>query len=277
MKRLIINADDFGYSKEITFGIKEAFEHGLVTSTSLIVNKDHSEQALDLAREIKDVSVGIHFNLDDGKPLCPPKQVPTLVNEQGQFHIGKTFRARLFCGKTSLKEIYCELEAQLAKFLSAGIQPSHIDFHHHLHLYYPVLEVALQVANDFSIKKMRTVKLYRMYAGNGSFCNFSRWRKAAADFYRNSLHKKITRMLYTPDFLLEPKISGENGSSQGGWTKAIQSIKDDLVFELCCHPKCNNDGPQKVRKETDLEVLKGRNYRSLIEKKNVNLISYSEL
>jgi predicted glycoside hydrolase/deacetylase ChbG (UPF0249 family) len=277
MKKLIINADDFGYSEKISLGIKEAFEYGLVTSTSLIVNKDYSGQALDLVRDIQDVSVGIHFNLDDGKPLCTPQEVSTLVNEQGQFHDGKTFRTKLFSGKISLREIHGELEAQLIKFLSFGIQPSHIDFHHHLHLYYPVLEVALQIAKDFRVKKMRTVRLYRIYDGNDSFFNFNRWRKTAVDLYRNSLHKKITRLLYAPDFLLEPKIVGENGSSQEGWTKAIESLKDDLVFELCCHPKYNNDNPQKLRVETDLEILKEKKYRSLIKREKVNLISYWEL
>jgi predicted glycoside hydrolase/deacetylase ChbG (UPF0249 family) len=277
MKKLIINADDFGYSEEITLGIKEALDYGLVTSTSLIVNKDYSEQALDLAKEIKKVSVGIHFNLDDGKPLCPPEQVSTLVNQQGQFHDGKTFRKKLFSGKISLREIQCELEAQLTKLLSFGIVPSHIDFHHHLHLYYPVLEVALQVAKDFRIEKMRTVRLYRIYGGNGFFFNFNRWRKTAVDLYRNSLHRKITRSLYTPDFLLEPKILGKNGSSHEGWTKAIESLKDDLAFELCCHPKHDNGNSEKTKREKDLEILKGKNCRSLIEKENINVISYSEL
>jgi len=277
MKRLIINADDFGYSQEITLAIKKASEHGLLTSTSLIVNKDYSGPALDLAREIKEVSVGIHFNLDDGKPLCPPEQVRTLVNEQGEFHAGKKFRARLFWRKITSREIYQELKAQLTRFLSLGIQPSHMDFHHHLHLYYPVLRVALQVAKEFNLRKMRTVRLLRIYGENGSSFNFHRWRKTAADIYRNSLHGKINQVLDTPDFLLEPKIVGENGSSPEGWMEAIKFLRDELVFELCCHPKYNDENSQKAGRETDLEILKGKSYRSLIEKENVKLISYGEL
>ena len=276
MKRLIINADDFGYSKQITLGIKEASAHGLVTSTSLIVNKDYSTQALDLAKGIKDVSVGIHFNLDDGRPLCPPEQVRTLVNEQGQFHDGKNFRARLFSGKISLREIYCELEAQLTKFLSFGIGPSHIDFHHHLHLYYPVLEVALQLAKDFGIEKMRTVRLYRIYAGNGSFLNSKRWRRTAANLYRSSLHNKIKRRVNTPDFLLEPKIVGQNGPSPGGWIKAIESLRDGLVFELCCHPGYSHDSKATNRK-TDLKILKSEHLKGLIEMQNIKPITYDKL
>ncbi len=276
MKRLIINADDFGYSEDITLRITEAIQSGPVTSTSLILNQDHSEEALDSARQIKDASVGIHFNLDDGRPLCSPQQVPTLVNEHGQFHDGITFRKRLLSGKISSKEIYWELEAQLTKFLSFGIRPSHIDFHHHLHLYYPVLEVALQMANDFTIKKMRTVKLYRLHAGNGSFLNPRRWRKTAVDLYRSSLHKKIKSRASTPDFLLEPKIFGDNGPSPRGWAQAIESLREDSVFELCCHPK-HNKNPQASKRETDLEILKEEDFATSVEKKNLNLISYWEL
>jgi predicted glycoside hydrolase/deacetylase ChbG (UPF0249 family) len=277
MKRLIINADDFGYSEGITLGIKEAFEIGLVTSTSLIVNKDHSEQALDLTREIKDVSVGIHFNLDDGTPLSPPEQVRTLVNEQEQFYDGKTFRFRLFLGKIRSEEIYLELEAQLIKFLSFGIQPSHIDFHHHLHLYYPILDVALQVAKDFSIKKMRTVRLYRIYGENGSFSNFNRWRKTAVDLYRNSLHGKIKKAVSSPDFLLEPKIVGEKGSSLRRWTKALQSLRNGDVFELCCHPGCSSIDFEMTDRETELKILKSEHLRGLIETQNIIPITYDEL
>jgi predicted glycoside hydrolase/deacetylase ChbG (UPF0249 family) len=277
MKRLIINADDFGYSKEITLGIKEATEHGLVTSTSLIVNKDYSEQALDSAIKIEDASVGIHFNLDDGKPLCPPEQVPTLVNEQGQFYDGKTFRSRLFLGKIRLIEIYRELETQLTKFLSFGTRPSHIDFHHHLHLYYPILKVALQVAKDFSIEKMRTVRLYRIYGGNGSSLNLSRWRKTAMDFYRYSLHHKIRRWVNTPDFILAPKIVGEKSPSLRGWTKALQSLRNEDVFELCCHPGYSSFDFEMIDREIELKILKSEHVRGLIETQNIIPITYDEL
>jgi predicted glycoside hydrolase/deacetylase ChbG (UPF0249 family) len=277
MKKLIINADDFGYSEKITLGIKEAFETVLVTSTSLIVNKDYSGQALDLAREIKDVSVGIHFNLDDGKPLCSPEQVPTLVNEQGEFHDGRTFRLRLFSGKISLREIYLELEAQLTRFLSFGTQPSHIDFHHHLHLYYPILDVALQVAKNFSIKKMRTVRLYRTYGGNGSSLNFSRWRKTAVNFYRYSLHHKIKKWVNAPDFLVEPKIVGEKSPSLTGWTKVLQSLRNEDVFELCCHPGYSSGDFEATNRETELKILKSEHLRGLIETQNIIPITYDEL
>jgi predicted glycoside hydrolase/deacetylase ChbG (UPF0249 family) len=276
MTRLIINADDFGYSEEITLGIAEAIQSGPVTSTSLMVNQDYSQQALQSARQIKDASVGIHFNLDDGRPLCTPQQVPTLVDEQGRFHDGKTFRKRVFSGKISLKEIYRELEAQLAEFLSFGIRPSHIDFHHHLHLCYPVLEVALQMANDFGIKRMRTVRLYRLYAGNGSFFDYSRWRKSAVDFYRSWLHNQIQSRASSPDFLLEPKIFGDNGSSPRGWTQAIESLREGSVFELCCHLKHNQD-PQLLRREAYLEIPQEDVFAALLEKENVSLISYWEL
>jgi predicted glycoside hydrolase/deacetylase ChbG (UPF0249 family) len=277
MKRLIINADDFGYSQETTSGIMEAFQHGLLTNTSLIVNKDNSEEALDFARKADHLGIGIHFNLDDGEPLCPLDQVYTLVDEQGEFHDGKTFRKRLFSARISLPEIYCELEAQLTKFLSFGIQPSHIDFHHHLHLYHPVLEVALQVAKDYQVRRMRTVRLHRIYEEDGFLLNSNPWRKIPADLYRSSLHHKIKRWLKTTDFLLEPKISRQEGSSAEGWKGAIQSLKDNLAFELCCHPQNNQDNPKRIRDGIDLTILKSANYRTLIEKENINLISYEEL
>ena len=69
MKRLIINADDFGISKEVNEGIVKGFQEGIITSTTVMANMSEFEQAMKLAKKHSELSVGVHLNIIDGKAL----------------------------------------------------------------------------------------------------------------------------------------------------------------------------------------------------------------
>src|SRR2546427_11765992 len=88
MKRLIVNADDFGWSEGVNRGIVEAYRNGIVTSTTVLANGEAFDGAAQLARQERRLGVGGHLNLSDGAPLLPRWEVPSLVNEQGQFSGG---------------------------------------------------------------------------------------------------------------------------------------------------------------------------------------------
>src|SRR2546426_4582911 len=84
MKRLIVNADDFGWSEGVNRGIVEAYRNGIVTSATVLANGEAFDGAVRLARQERRVGVGVHLNLSDGAPLLPRWEVPSLVHEQGQ-------------------------------------------------------------------------------------------------------------------------------------------------------------------------------------------------
>src|SRR2546426_12844846 len=88
MKRLIVNADDFGWSEGVNRGIVEAYRNGIVTSTTVLANGAAFDGAVRLARQERRLGGGGHLNLSDGAPLLPRWEVPSLVNEQGQFSGG---------------------------------------------------------------------------------------------------------------------------------------------------------------------------------------------
>src|SRR4030066_295788 len=84
-KMLIVNADDFGMSEEISDGIITAHLEGIVTSTSLMVNMPDAKRAVRLAQQTPSLDVGMHLNMTEGHPVLPPEKVPTLVNNTGEF------------------------------------------------------------------------------------------------------------------------------------------------------------------------------------------------
>ncbi|MDR6226745.1 chitin disaccharide deacetylase [Desmospora profundinema] len=141
---VIVNADDFGYSKGVNLGILESFQQGVVTSTTMMVNMPAIEHAAALAKQHPDLDVGIHLVLTCGKPVHP--DVPSLVDERGMFHRNGEW-SRL----ATEEDIEREWTAQIERFLSLGLKPTHLDSHHHVHGDQRVLPVATELAEKWDI------------------------------------------------------------------------------------------------------------------------------
>ena len=156
MKEFIINADDFGFSKEVTDGIVYAHTHGVVTSTTLMANMDAWEHAASLVGKHPGLSVGIHLTLTVGRPVLPSERVPSLVGPDGRFRpfdqvLGKAWRFRM-----KLAEIESELSAQMERLLAAGVRPTHADSHHHITMYPQTFLAVMRVLKRYDIRRMRT-------------------------------------------------------------------------------------------------------------------------
>ena len=142
--KLIVNADDFGLSKGVNLGIIEACKNGIVTSTTLMMNMPEIEHALSLSKENSKLGVGIHLVATTGTPIC--KDVPSLIQENGQFH--SLWEIAKYA---TVEDITKEFTCQIEKFLSLGIVPTHIDSHHHIHMEKQLLEVVLELAKQYNL------------------------------------------------------------------------------------------------------------------------------
>ncbi len=162
MRRLIINADDFGLTAGVNRAIAEAHQRGIVTSTTLMANSRAFDAAAEIARADNGerFSVGCHVVLMDGEPLLPPDRVPTLLEPRN----GATprFRESLndfvvasFRHKLNPDEIEAEAAAQLDRLQQAGIQPSHFDTHKHAHMFPAVLRPLLRAAKSRGVGAVR--------------------------------------------------------------------------------------------------------------------------
>src|SRR5919112_1525178 len=113
VRQLVVNADDFGISRGVNRGIVEAHRAGLVTSASLMSNLPSAEDALTRATTCPDLGLGLHLTLTAGRPLTPPDRVPTLVDDDGCFHLLGTLLARLSLGQVHADDLARELSAQV--------------------------------------------------------------------------------------------------------------------------------------------------------------------
>ena len=156
MRRLIVNADDFGLHAAVNRGILTAHTEGIVSSTSLMAGGAAFDDAVRIARHCPQLGVGVHLTLVGARPVLPVAEVSSLLDEAGDFYGSyPLFIKRFLRGKIRLAEVERELAAQIDRVRMAGIQPSHLDSHQHLHVLPGIGGLVLDLARRFSIRAIR--------------------------------------------------------------------------------------------------------------------------
>ena len=138
--KLIVNADDFGYTRGVTSGIVRAHHEGIVTATTMMANAPDTEGAGRAARALRPLDVGVHLVTTYGTPLSPPEKVRSLLGDDGRFpRVSDLLRA----GQPKADEALIEYRAQYRRVRDLiGREPTHLDTHHWVHDM-PALEEAL--------------------------------------------------------------------------------------------------------------------------------------
>lgn len=154
MKRVTVNADDFGLNKHCSEAIAEAFRKGLVTDTTMMATGEYFDEAAALAKEqgFSD-RIGVHLNLTEGVPLTKEiKNCPRFVAD-GRFHKG--YNRVMPLSKVEKKAVYKELTAQMDKIQKAGFQINHADSHHHIHTGVFIAPIVVKVCREHNVDKIR--------------------------------------------------------------------------------------------------------------------------
>jgi len=147
VKLLIVNADDFGLTAGVSRGILEAHRGGIVTSTTLLVNREIDPALLE-ALNSSGLGVGLHLNLTLGAPVSNPKRVPSLVDGEGKF----VRDAREAAARAKAEEARIELGAQIDAFRRiTGRFPTHLDSHHHVGSHEPIQELLFDFAKAIKV------------------------------------------------------------------------------------------------------------------------------
>ena len=288
MRKIIINADGFGFTKGINQAIFEVAKVGSISSVSCNVNFPYIEDITDFSKAFSNISIGLHLNINVGKPILNPKEIPSLVDENGEFWNQK-FTRRYLLGKIKFKDIYKELCAQVEKLLSYNVNISHLDGHQNKHLYPGYFGKVLKIGKKYNIQKIRCHRRYLFI-----YPNKQRFSKLAKYYLLNP--KRILshlfaryQMLYArmkgfkmADRLITPAYLGNSYKYQEKtWIDIIQSCPIG-VNEIYCHPGYPDDELRKYAKYVDerlieTEILKSDVIKNCLLKENVDLISFNEL
>lgn len=159
--KIIINADDFGYNATVNRAIIKSFQRGLISSSSLMANMPGFEDAIGLVREhpFLQGKLGIHLNLTEGYPLSAAiRACPRFCHPSSGHFIYDRGASLFFLNAREQKAIYEELMAQLERVLSAGIRPSHLDSHHHIHTEWAIARLVARLGQAYGIRKIRLTR-----------------------------------------------------------------------------------------------------------------------
>jgi len=163
MKKVIINADDFGLCAPVNEGIILAHRQGILTSATLMANTPGFDQAVALARENPTLGVGVHLNIVRGRPLSSRETIPSLLGPDGRFLAkpGRILR-QLATGRIKPVEIERELRAQIEKALATGLPLTHLDSEKHMHAAPAVFKIALKLGGEYGFRKIRFIREYAL-------------------------------------------------------------------------------------------------------------------
>jgi predicted glycoside hydrolase/deacetylase ChbG (UPF0249 family) len=245
-----VNADDFNLTEGVTRGILYGHQHGIITSTTVMVNLSGLATSRDLARQAPGLGLGLHVNLTLGAPVLAAGAVPSLVDAAGRF-----VRDRERVGEVGvLAEIRAEAVAQARRFEEVfGRRPTHIDTHYHMHRLPRVLDAVLDMASDLGLP-VRAVT-----------------PEMAVDIRR--------RGLPAPD-----RMVGDVGPD-AYWTPenliGLMKAAEDGVTELMCHPGYADEAlaisTYRAQREGELRALCDPRVRAALTAASIRLINYKEL
>jgi chitin disaccharide deacetylase len=156
LKKLIVTADDFGASIEVNEAVEDAHRRGILTAASLMIGEPFAADAVDRARRMPELGVGLHVALSRARPVSPPDRIPDLVDRDGVMRpnlVGAGFR--FFFLPSVRRQLETEITAQFEAFAETDLRLDHVDAHNHLHLHPTVLGLILKIGRPFGMTAVR--------------------------------------------------------------------------------------------------------------------------
>lgn len=156
MKRLVVTADDFGNDVAVNEAVEIGFRDGILTAASLMVGAPAAADAVERARRLPGLGVGLHLVLVDGTPVLPSREVPGLVDADGRFRSNMALAgAAMFFRPTVRRQLAREIEAQFAAFAATGLRLDHVNAHKHFHLHPTIAGLIASIGARYGLTAIR--------------------------------------------------------------------------------------------------------------------------
>lgn len=282
MRRLIVNADDFGLTSGVNRGILEAHEHGIVTSATLMAGSAKFQEAVDFASRVPRLSVGCHVLLVDASPVLDPQQVSSLVAgnaRKPKFRDNLTsFAGVAITGGLEEEQIEAEISAQIRKLQSVGIRVSHLDSHKHTHMFPVVFRPMLRAAKACAVAAVRNPFEPLFLAGTRNWKR--RFQLGIVKSFQTAFRKALDDFgLRTPDGCVGVVATG--GLTADTFRQLIENLPEGN-WEFVTHPGYNDAELDLIKtrlrhsRENELAILTSRETKELLQREQIELISYRE-
>ncbi len=247
VRRLIVNADDFGLTDGINRAVRDLHQLGALPSTTLMAAARRFDEAVEISRQQKTLGVGCHIVLVDGTPVANPSAIPTLLDAFSQRGDEPRFRATLgefvrdlYLGRINSAHIEQEAIAQIQRLQQAGVAVTHVDTHKHTHMFPPVLHGVLRAAQACNVRAIRNPfePAWSVAATPGAGL-VRTWQVRLLGALRHSFWKSIRQR----EFATTEGCVGvvATGTLNKVALRALLDRLPDGTFELVCHPAYMDD------------------------------------
>lgn len=279
MKRIILNADDFGRHELINSAVRKSVQNGALRSATLMPTGKAFNDAVEIMKSEKNLGVGAHLTLVDDTPLSPKETIPTLVGEDGKFYPNYlSFLKAYFTGNISRDDIKRELAAQFEKLERTGQKFTHIDSHQHLHHAPGILQIALELAKKSDIFKMR-ISHTPLFSGDST--NIKQFIGRFGLFTLASYAKVIGKnkgFKYPDNFT---GIVAGDAVDEKFLMNEIYNLKDG-VTEVMMHPAEDNATITAISGWdhdfiAEYKAASSKKIAEILFENNINIINYSSL
>jgi predicted glycoside hydrolase/deacetylase ChbG (UPF0249 family) len=271
MKRLIINADDFGYTEGVVRGIIELHQKGLVSSTSCMTNMPAWPQAAAYLRQHPELGAGVHLVFNRGRPVLPAEQVPALLGPDGQFLSDGRILRSLRRGTGA--QLRTEFRAQIERFVAdVGRPPDHLDNHCAVSYVRPdrfkitpdlAQKYGLPIRSPFGDDLEEQAEVLANH--NGLPAWLVRWQGA---HYRRQVDRAGIQ---------RPSTFIQHFSMPGNRTpeyllSVLDGLRDGWISELLVHPGYDGDW-----REEELRTLLAPGIRARLAEPDIGLVSFAAM
>ena len=291
MRRLIINADDFGLTSGVNRAIAESHQQGVVTSATLMAGGAALGNAVALAAQLPKLSIGCHVVLVDGEPALPAAKVPSLAFADSSLAptLGG-FVQRALTGRFSAPEIEAEATAQFKKLQDQGLTITHFDTHKHTHVFPAVLRPLLRAARACGIRAVRNpfvpARALAFEELRGRPFLWKRyWQTRALRRFLPAFQELVAEHgMVTTDGCVGVMETGFLDTALfAAMVRAVAEGLPEGTWEMVCHPGYDDAELAGVRtrlrasRVQELQALTSPEAREVLEKSGVELISYRAL
>jgi predicted glycoside hydrolase/deacetylase ChbG (UPF0249 family) len=271
-RRLIVNADDFGFTTGVTAGILEAHAAGTVTSTSMMVHCPGWDDAVRHANATPTLGIGLHLNLLVGAPIAKARSLTD--SRTGQFASLTTIVTRALTGRLDAADVTAECEAQLDALSAAGINCTHIDSHRHTHALPVIRGAVAAIASARGLPLRRPVEAH---SRAGDLASQLHRGVIAMSWRVTSIGAPRTRR---PEHFIGVSSQG-SGTFAADFTRAIDRLEPGTT-EFMVHPGHTDSALESIdsytsERERELAALTSRELRDCLGRDDLTLIGFGAL
>ncbi len=280
-KRLIINADDFGLCEGVNKAIVEAHTNGVLTSTTIMTNMPAAQQAVELAKTLPTLGVGVHLNLTDGTPVRRDAIVEPLLGPDDNFGLSPGRLSLLSIASSKIRAaIEAELAAQIQWTIEKGLKPTHLDSHKHVHSFPAMFSIVCRLANRFEITAIRnTFEPKEVSRLPWPISDAAGRKRAATVRLMAKINLLQNRAFFKTDALLGV---AHTGNINVNFLKAVSLYNRAATAEVMTHPGYTYDlDASRTRlvkqRQVELEALCSEKTKQYFKEAGVNMVHYGRL